>query len=308
MVKIEQDPKIINSIIIPHLLYEGLEQCLRTLWKYTPHNFKVILVDQSRNDYSHLQKEGLIDVIIKVNRNLGFAKSVNTALRLVDTEYVTILNDDVEFIDSTWWERGIKMIENDPKTAGWNPHSPVNPNGIGEPTQQYKYKNPMVDPFTEEELQEMRNVFSPGAKPGAEQNYLAGCTYCTILKMPVLREIGQKIGSPCGIVLFDESFGTGGGEDYHFVRTLGLHGYKILGTQKVFVWHWWLSTRKLLAKYGYGEAAGSTTAKGYTKFMSLWGPMHGSGPNDTPDGADVYGRSGPKEPLNGQPWFTIMPL
>jgi GT2 family glycosyltransferase len=306
-VQVETSPEIINTIIMPTLLYPGVEQSIRTLHKNTPKNFRLILIDQGRRDLTHLQRDGLVDVIIKCGRNVGFSKAMNTGLRLVDTEFVTFANDDVELIDPTWWDKVMEHIKHD-DVAGVNPHSPVNPNGGGVPTQQYKYKNVLFEPYTEEELQEMRNVFSPGSKPGAEQLYLAGCLYWTVMKTSVLADVAKKIGSPYPYLMFDEGFGAGGGEDYHMVRALGLHGYKVLGTHRVFVWHHWLSTRRFLEAYGYGESAHDTTKKGYARFRQLWGSTHGTGPNDTLDGADVYGRSGPKEPIDGEPWVTVKPL
>lgn len=296
----------INTFVIPHLVYPELRKSLLTLHKNTPKNFKVLLVDQSRNDNSQLMKDGLVDMIVKVDKNLGFAKAVNTGLRLADTEFITALNDDVEFIYDKWWDDLMTVFKDRPDAGAVNPHSPRNPQGTGGTLDQYKYKNVLEEGnYTDEEINEMKQVFSKGAKPGAEAIYPAGCTYCTVFKREALEEVGRLENSPYGITLYDESFGVGGGEDYDLVRRMGLKRYRFYGTHRSFVWHWWLSTRSMLKEAGYGDNAYETTQKGYATFRTKWGPTHGTGPNDTLDGADVYGRSGPTKPLNDQPWFTI---
>lgn len=301
--------EIINTYVIPHLIYPNLEKSLRTLHKNTPPNFRVILVDQSRNDNSHLLKEKLVDVIVKVNRNLGFAKATNIGLRMADTEYVTALNDDVEFIYDRWWDDLMTVFRDRPDAGAVNPHSPRNPQGGGGVLDQYEYRDVLKDGnYTDEQIQEMKRVFSGNCPPGAEQIYPAGCTYATVFKRSALLDVGRQEGSIHGIALYDENFGTGGGEDYDLVRRLGLKGYRFYGTHRSFVFHWWLSTRQMLKEAGYGDSAYDSTAKGYNTFRTKWGPTHGRGPNDTLDGADVYGRSGPREPINDQPWSTVLPL
>mgnify|MGYP001606486232 CR=1 FL=1 len=300
---------IINTYVIPHLIYPGLKKSLLTLHKNTPKNFRVILVDQSRNDNSELLKEGLVDVIVKCSRNLGFAKATNIGLRMADTEYVTALNDDVEMIYDRWWEDLMTVFRDREDAGAVNPHSPRNPQGGGGICDQYIYRDVLKDGnYTDEQMNEMKQVFSRGSKPGQEQIYPAGCTYCTVFRRSALLDVGKQENSPYGIALYDEAFGTGGGEDYDLVRRMGLKGYRFYGTHRSFVYHWWLSTRSMLQEAGYGESAYASTAKGYNTFRGKWGPTHGKGPNDTLDGADVYGRSGPKEPLDGQPWFSVVPL
>ena len=101
-VKINQKEGVTLDIVIPHLVFPQLEKTLRLLRANTPPCFRVILIDQSRNDNSYLQKEGLVDVIVKTKKNLGFAKACNTGLRISDAEYVMLLNDDVFLLSKTW--------------------------------------------------------------------------------------------------------------------------------------------------------------------------------------------------------------
>jgi len=309
-VKINQKEGVTLDIVIPHLVFPQLEKTLRLLRANTPPCFRVILIDQSRNDNSYLQKEGLVDVIVKTKKNLGFAKACNTGLRISDAEYVMLLNDDVFLLSKTWLQDCMTVFRDRADAAAVNLSSPRNPHGGGGIVDQFPSEAAIERGYwTDEEIHQIKLIFDGvNTKPGCEQIYPAGCLYAPIFKRSALEALGKHAGSPYGIALLDESFGTGGGEDYHFVRSLGLIGLRFYGTYRAWGYHFWLSTRSMMKEAGYGEDAYQTTKKGYDRFRELWGSTHGKGPNDTPDGADVYGRSGPKEPLDGQPWFTVTPL
>lgn len=309
--EVQQREGVWLDIVIPHLLCPKLEQCLRTLKKNTPACYRVILIDQSRNDYSHLQKEGLIDIIVKTRYNLGFSKAVNYGFRITDAPYVMALNDDVEFLSDTWLQDCMTVFDERADTACVNPSSPRNPHGGGGMVDQGPYHDALTEGnWTPEELHDIKVTFDgANTQPGREQIYPAGCTYATIFKRSALEALGAHEGSPYGIGLYDENFESGG-SDYDLVRRLGLIGLRFYGTYRSWVYHWWLSTRGMMKEAGYGEDSYASTVKGYNSFRGKWGPTYGTGPNDSlaPEAADVYGKSGPKEPLNGQPFFTVLPL
>ena len=310
MVEVKQAEGIWLDIIVPHLICDKLEQCLRSLRKNTPPCFRVILIDQSKNDNSRLQAEGLVDVIVKLKRNIGFSAAVNMGLRMTNAPYVMALNDDTVFLQKTWLQDGMTVFAERPDAAAWNASSPRNPNGVGDTVDQHPSEFAIQEgQWTDEDILAMKKLFDPNSNPNGNQIYMAGCTWATVIKRSALEALGKHEGSPVGLGLFDENI-PDAGSDYDWVRRLGLIGLRFYGTYRSWIYHYWLSTRKMMKEAGYGEDAYTTTKNAYSSWRLKWGPTWGIGPNDStgPEAADVYGRNGPKEPLNGQPFFTILPL
>src|SRR3990167_10034107 len=106
-----QQPKMI-TFIIPYLGGELIHDCLRTLYKYTPPNFYVYIVDQSakgldpnlRDTYANLMTIRTPKSDVHRTGNLGNSQATNLGVQLTQTPYVTMLNDDVVFINSRWWQ------------------------------------------------------------------------------------------------------------------------------------------------------------------------------------------------------------
>src|SRR5690606_21748056 len=70
------------------------------------------LIDQTVDGIDHNLRNRYKDLMIirtpktdtHKHGNLGFAKATNTGIKLVETPYFTMCNDDVEFIDKRWWQ------------------------------------------------------------------------------------------------------------------------------------------------------------------------------------------------------------
>lgn len=293
----------ILTVVVPHLNYVGMRRGLETLKLMTPIPYRVILVDQSPNDNSQLIKDGLAHLIVKAHRNLGFAKACNVGMRLADTEYVMLLNDDVEFIYDKWWEDLMKEFEAMPGAACINPHSIRNPKGTGEVEDQYGFKDVLAGQrYSPEEIEACRNIFG-------KARYNGICMFAPVFRLEALRRLGAKEGSPYGIALLDESFGAGSGEDYDLCRRFGLADMACMGSARVIVWHYWGKTKNNMPKDELGMTNHGLIAAGYKTMHDKWGPARDQQePIKYPDGWDVVGRSGPKEPLNGKPWATVHPL
>src|SRR6266478_2018554 len=96
-----------------------VERYLETLYKYTPPNFYVFLIDQTPKGFDMSLREKYKNLMIirtpctEVHHrgNLGFAKATNLGISLVETPYFTMCNDDVEFINDAWWEGVLKTFE-----------------------------------------------------------------------------------------------------------------------------------------------------------------------------------------------------
>jgi len=214
--------KIENTVVIPHLHSPTVIRCLETLWKHTPHNFRVILVDQGDEDLSEKVKD-LVHLYIRVYRPLGFAKACNTGWKLADTKYVTILNDDVEFVNTKWWD-GVMDSFNDTVVA-------VNPKTARDYVTGAKIEEriPYKKDFTEVDYTAMLDL--------SYTNMQCMAMFCTIFEQKKAKRIGY----------FDEFFYPAGAEDTDWIiRAKGLRepdnkfrGYEVVSTPLSYVWHWW---------------------------------------------------------------------
>lgn len=211
-----------NTVVIPHLNYHGYKRCLETLWEHTPHNFRVILVDQGTHDLWPEVRD-YVHCYIRSYRPLGFAKACNLGWRLADTPYVTICNDDVEFIDERWWE-GV-LGEFGPGVVGVNPKSP----------RQYVLGTKIQNKFPYKERYEEGDYDRILSLP--YNSLQCQAAFCLVLRQDIAKRIGY----------FDEYFYPAGGEDVDWIiRAKGLRetanrfrGYEVLSTPKSYVWHWW---------------------------------------------------------------------
>ena len=118
-----------NTFIIPIIRDDLIETCLDKLYKYTPDNFYVYVIDQTQNGIDRKLLDR-IHLYIRPHRNLGFAKACNEGIKLVETEYFTLLNDDVECINSKWLQGIIDTFKMIKKQTPDKPAVMVNPASI----------------------------------------------------------------------------------------------------------------------------------------------------------------------------------
>lgn len=249
--------KPINTYIVPTLNnVEGLVKLVRSLYKFTPHNFRIISVfNGTEEDYQKARAElgDQVHVWLRPYRNLGFGKSMNMGIKLADTEFVTIANDDVEVIYDTWWDEVMEQFAKEPRLGGFNPHSFINKKHTGDRLAQYEIK----DEYTAEDIAKMKEIFH------SERSY-AGliCTYFTICKKAMFDDIG----------LFDESFGLGSGEDYDLCVRATRAGYLLAGGSSVMVKHWWGATKDNLPQDANFVTNYNLIAQGNKHMERKWGP------------------------------------
>lgn len=289
---------------------DGLIKCVESLYKYTPHNFRIIVVfNGTMSDYltAVASLEDRVHLWIKPHRNLGFGKSMNQGIKLAQTEYVTIANDDVEVIYETWWQDVMDIFAKNPELGGFNPHSFINKQASGDRVQQYENK----EVYTQEDLEKMRGVFH-------SERWYAGliCTFFTVCK----KEMFDKIG------LFDESFGLGSGEDYDLCVRARRGGYLMAGGSMVMVRHWWGATKDNLP---VGDPSFTSNfdliAKGNQHMERKWGPHYDEVKRQVADGRMTSERAdelkygwpggGPDEPFDkdivlypNKQWFQEVDL
>ena len=104
------------SVIIPN--FNGvneLETLFKSLSRQTYSDIKVILVDNGSSDKSVEFTEIYFPQfkVIKLDRNYGFSKAVNTgiefSLKEINPEFILLLNNDIE-IENDFIEKGIKTF------------------------------------------------------------------------------------------------------------------------------------------------------------------------------------------------------
>lgn len=245
------------TVIVPTLNnVDGLIKLVDSLYKYTPSGlFKIISIFNGTEEDYRKAKDVIgekIHLWIRPYHNLGFGKSMNLGIRLSDTDYVLLANDDVEVIYPTWWQEVEEIFSKTPNLGGFNPHSFINKRHTGDRATQYEMK----DEYTTEDIDKMKEVFR-------NEKWYSGliCTFFTICKKAMFDKIG----------LFDESFGLGSGEDYDLCVRATKAGFVLAGGSAVMVKHWWGATKDNMP-IDSGETTNyNMIVKGNQRMEEKWG-------------------------------------
>jgi GT2 family glycosyltransferase len=243
-----------NTFVIPVLREGCISRCLETLYAQTPPNFYVIIVDQTqgglpierwRRAYRNLMLLRTPITHRHASGNLGFAKAVNLASLLVATPYLTICNDDVEFINRRWWLGVMHSFQR--AAAAGSPAIAVNPMSVkiphwaigrqpGDDHFVLSYSETYSDAdwrflVTQRHVINERLTLVPdSAVQGVEM-------FCSVVDMAAFRHVGP----------LNERFYPGGGEDYEYARRARASGYACLSTTRSWVFHHWGVTRDWVA-------------------------------------------------------------
>jgi len=257
-----------KTFIIPTVTnVDGAVRTIETIYKYTK-DFRIILIDNSdENNYDKFKDT--VHIYLKPYYNLGFAKSMNEGIRLADTEWLILCNDDVEFIHKDWWENAIKHFETQ-KVKGGKPIAGVQIASImdrnAEPRLPYK------EEYTQEDWDKLVDwTDDTGVYGNAHLRDIvteSACMWCTITKREVIDEVG----------MFDEKFYPGGGEDYDWSRRVYMKNFRLIGVYDSWAVHHWGQT-----KDKYKQLTGLPVREEliWNGFEEKWGK-----------GADVYGNEG----------------
>lgn len=242
----------INTFIFFPVIPDYIEKAIETLHKFTPLNFQVIIVDQTKDGIYDVVKRFNPELYIRSYRNLGFSKAANTGARLATTKYITIANDDVEMINNAWWQGVEDTFSMDEKIIAVNPNSPkIAMWGYGcdhftkfelldkescatEAGYQYLIDGDYANhaDSTIMDLGELKPL--PKSFPLKQAGVIdAIATWFTVFK----RDVYWKLGG------FDEKYYPGGGEDQDINARAYSKGLRMVGTSKSWVWHHWSSSR-----------------------------------------------------------------
>lgn len=242
----------INTFIFVPVIPDFIEKALETLHKFTPPNFQVIIVDQTVDGIYQKVSKYNPEVYMKVYRNMGFAKAMNMGARITTTKYVTFANDDIEWINTKWWQGIEDTFATDEKIVAVNPNSSkIAMWGYGcdhftkfellsqaecETESGYDYlvkgdytnhkNSTIIDAGAEKPL--------PASFPLTQAGVIdAIATWCPVFK----RDIFWALGG------FEEKYYSGGGEDHDLNARAYSKGLRMVGTMKSWVWHHWSSSR-----------------------------------------------------------------
>lgn len=229
-----------NTFITNPIRPDFIERFIYTLYKYTPEGFRLIVIDQTKDGIYDLVKDKT-HLYMRPHRNLGFAKSMNEGIIHAlhwGSKYITVSNDDVEFINSKWFS-GIEetFAQDEKRIMAVNPMSPREP-GWGYGWEHGKYIDLIEykEVYDEKDYQYLlEGDFSkveglPDTFPRRKVGVIdAIATWCTVFK----KEFFGKFG------LFDERYYPGGGEDYDINARCYREGYRMVGTTRSWAWHHW---------------------------------------------------------------------
>ena len=107
------------SVVIPNHNGSGfLENCLRSLQSQTYRRMEIIIVDNASRDASLEVARAIAPdaVLLKSDRNLGFAGGVNEAIRHSHGDWVAVLNNDTE-VQPDWLAECVRAIGEHPDAA-----------------------------------------------------------------------------------------------------------------------------------------------------------------------------------------------
>ena len=304
---------IINTFVITLIRKDFLERCLYTLYKYTPHNFRVIVIDQSVGGVELPEEyRSKVHLYVYAYRPLGFAKAMNTGIRLADTPYITCLNDDVEFINSRWWDGVLETFKVADNIVAVNPSSVKEAGwGYGWPSDKYVELLPYKEEYTDADYDflikgDFKDVANlPDTFPRHKEGVTdAIATWCTVFKREALLPTEDEKGiRQAKIGLYDELFFPGGGEDYDLCTRAYSPAWRgerlrMVGASKSWVYHHWSQSKDYL-----GELPKLDTKKHWNNSGELF-----------PKGQDVWGylqekdEAGNRLPVERVPIVHVDPL
>lgn len=241
----------LNTFIVPVIRPDLIDRMLETLYRHTPDNFYVYIIDQTvkgldatalRNQYKNLMVIRTPKSDIHHTGNLGFAQATNLGIQLVQTPYFLMCNDDIEFINNKWWDGVMETFDMVERSTPDRPAVIVNPSSfklpawsVGQPKGDDFYIIPHKENYTEAEYDALVNephyinerlTIQPGS-------VIDGVTmYCSVVDTKRFLEIG----------LLDERYFPGSGEDYDFSCLSSMCGYRCVGTTLAYIFHHWSAT------------------------------------------------------------------
>lgn len=207
------------TVIIPN--YNGekfLKECLKSI-KKQKNTFKVIIVDNDSQDGSveFIKKYYPNFTLIENKKNLGFAAAVNQGIKASKSEYVFLLNNDVQ-LEINCISYLLKCIENDEKIFA-----------VSSKMIQYNDRNKIDDAGDEYTILGWTKRVGYGKSTdlyNQEREIFSACAGAALYRRSIIDKIG----------LFDENF-FAYMEDVDISYRAMIYGYKCLYCPQAVVYH-----------------------------------------------------------------------
>ena len=207
------------TLIIPN--YNGqpfLKECLKSL-KKQEHPFDVIVVDNASNDGSvaYIRENYPEFKLIENQENLGFATAVNQGIKASNSEFICLLNNDVQ-LESGTISSLLKCIKKDENIFA-----------VSSKMIQYHDQANMDNAGDEYTILGWTRRVGYGKSPekyNTEREIFSACAAASIYRRSILNEIGY----------FDENF-FAYMEDVDLSYRARIHGYKCWYCPEAVVYH-----------------------------------------------------------------------
>ncbi|MEG8945549.1 glycosyltransferase [Rosettibacter firmus] len=244
--------KDLLTVIMP--VYNNVDytkQSVESLLKTTPQLKQLIIIDNNSTDSteSYLRELELSNKNVKVIRNsmnIGFPAAVNQGMKIADTEFVIVANNDIIFTEH-WAERIIEIADSDNKIGMVGPISNI-VSGV-QIDINAKYNS----------IEEMHRYAAEVREKNKGQvlQFPRIAFLCSLIK----KEVIDKIGG------LDERFSPGNYEDDDFCLRAQLAGYKTVIAKDVFIHHYGSKSFKADGNEAYRKRL----EKNRQIFVDKWG-------------------------------------
>jgi len=108
---------LVSIIILNWNGHEIIKECLDSIRKLNYPNFETIVIDNGSTDGSQKYLESFNEIIlIKNNKNLGYAGGNNVGFKIAKGKYVAVINNDV-IVDPSWLQLIVNYLEQDENIA-----------------------------------------------------------------------------------------------------------------------------------------------------------------------------------------------
>jgi GT2 family glycosyltransferase len=104
-------PKNMNSKVSIILLFEGnkgnLERCLDSIFtKSTYNNYEIIIIA-----FAEINNPMPKARVVSYDKSFGISKAVNSAAKMVEGEYIVLLNENIEIVSPNWIEEMLHCVQ-----------------------------------------------------------------------------------------------------------------------------------------------------------------------------------------------------
>lgn len=200
------------DIIIP--VWNQLEHtktCIDHILKNTRYPYRLILIDNASEARTKSYLESIAGAskgspeitLIRNEENTGFVKAVNQGLKVSDSPYVCVMNNDT-IPAPRWLEIMVRFAESHPEIGI------VNPQCNREPSIPFEEHAKALE-ANGDKYMEMNQCF----------------LFCALIKREVIKRIGY----------LDEAFGMGCYDDTDYSMRAGLAGYRCVSLHSSYVHH-----------------------------------------------------------------------